>query len=216
MSLPFTTDQFLAVFALYNNSIWPVQILLNILGILTIILCFRSKVPSALISVFLAGLWVWTGGVYHMVFFSSINPAAFAFGGLFVLQGVLFFLSGAFRREISFGYQANLKGYAGAVLLAYALVVYPVLGYFLGHVYPYSPTFGAPCPTTIFTFGLLLWTTTRVRWYLLIIPCLWSLVGSTAALSLGIREDVGLLISGILGAALLTMRNRFTEGSAPA
>ena len=216
MSLPFTTDQFLAVFALYNNSIWPVQILLNILGILPIILCFRSKVPSVLISVLLAGLWVWTGGVYHMVFFSSINPAAFVFGGLFVLQGVLFFFSGAVKREISFGYQANARGYAGALLLAYGLVVYPVLGYFLGHVYPYSPTFGAPCPTTIFTFGLLLWTTTGVRWYLLIIPCLWSLIGSTAALSLGIREDIGLLISGILGAALLTMRNRFSERSAAA
>ncbi len=86
------------------------------------------------------------------------------------------------------------------------MVIYPVLGHFLGHVYPNSPTFGAPCPTTIFTFGLLLWTTTRVRWYILVIPCLWAIVGSSAAISLGIREDTGLLVSGIVGTAVLTMR----------
>jgi len=89
-------------------------------------------------------------------------------------------------------------------------VIYPVLGYFLGHVYPNSPTFGAPCPSTIFTFGLLLWTTTRIRWYLLVIPCLWALVGSSAALTLGIYEDTGLLISAILGTAVLTMK-RFRD-----
>jgi hypothetical protein len=214
MSLPFTTEQFLNVFALYNNSIWPGQILLNILGILAIVLCFRANVPSVLISTLLAVLWIWTGVVYHIVFFSSINPAAFVFGGLFVVQGALFFFSGAVKREMTFGYRSNARVYTGALLLAYSLVVYPVLGYFLGHVYPNSPTFGAPCPTTIFTFGLLLWTTTRVRWYLIIIPALWALVGSTAALNLGIREDLGLLISGIVGTVLLSVRGGYAARSA--
>ena len=205
MTPPFSTEQFLSVFRLYNTSIWPGQILLNALGILAIILCCRKNVDSVAISLFLAGLWLWTGIVYHIVFFSLINPAAFIFGGLCVVQGALFIYYGVVRRAISFAYRRDLKGMTGALLLVYALIVYPVIGYFLGHAYPYAPTFGAPCPATIFTFGLLLWTTSRVRGYLVTIPFLWTLVGSSAALHLGIREDIGLLISGVLGTALLTL-----------
>jgi hypothetical protein len=43
------------------------------------------------------------------------------------------------------------------------MVVYPLLGIRFGHSYPRAPLFGvAPCPTTIFTFGLLLWATRSV------------------------------------------------------
>ena len=91
-------------------------------------------------------------------------------------------------------------------MLLYGLVIYPVLGYFLGHRYPASPTFGAPCPTTIFTFGLLLWATSRVNWFYYMLPLIWSLIGFTAALNLGVREDIGLLVAGIAGTLLLAMR----------
>jgi hypothetical protein len=88
------------------------------------------------------------------------------------------------------------------------MVVYPLLGSAFGHAYPRSPTFGLPCPTTIFTFGLLLWTDTKLPKNVLIITFLWSLIGSSAALTLGIFEDTGLLVSGILGVALIIMRDR--------
>ncbi|WP_414541485.1 DUF6064 family protein [Nostoc sp. CCY0012] len=29
--------------------------------------------------------------------------------------------------------------------------MYPLIGYALGRIFPTSPTFGVPCPTTIFT-----------------------------------------------------------------
>jgi hypothetical protein len=212
MSLPFSLEEFLSVFALYNHSVWPAQILLNVLAILAVFLCTRSHVPSRSISGFLAGLWIWTGTIYHIVFFSTINPAASVFGALFVVQGMLFLYFGAIRGDIAFGFRSTVKGYTGAMLLAYGIVIYPVLGYFLGHVYPNSPTFGAPCPLTIFTFGVLLWTITRIRWYILVIPCVWALIGSSAALTLGIREDTGLLVSALLGTAVLTMR-RFRDRS---
>ena len=203
MSLPFTVDQFLSVFAAYNSSIWPAQIPLNALGVVAIVLCFRQNVPSRLIAGILAALWLWTGVVYHWLFFSSINRAAYIFGGFCVLQALLFMYFGFFRQEPKFGFQRTIRGYAGALFIIYALLIYPILGYFLGHVYPQSPTFGAPCPTTIFTFGLLLWTATRVRWQLLLIPFVWALIGSTAAFTLGIREDLGLLAAGLIAGLLL-------------
>jgi hypothetical protein len=126
------------------------------------------------------------------------------------VQALIFFIFGVWRSELSFHFERTLHGYAGAVFLAYALVVYPVLGYLLGHSYPSSPTFGAPCPTTIFTFGMLLWTNKRVRLVVFAIPFLWSLFGFSAALKLGIYEDVGLLLAGLVGAFLL-VRSKPTD-----
>jgi hypothetical protein len=81
-------------------------------------------------------------------------------------------------------------------------VIYPLLGYFLGHVYPSSPTFGLPCPTTIFTIGTLLLAGKTPR-AVFIIPLLWSVIGFKAAISLGAEEDTFLLLSGAIGAAFL-------------
>lgn len=97
------------------------------------------------------------------------------------------------------------------LLIAYAMIVYPVIGTVLGHGYPSSPSFGvAPCPTTIFTFGLLLCTNARVPKSLLVIPLIWSLIGFYAAVSLGIREDIGLLLAGLVCAGLIFWRDRPT------
>ncbi|WP_373551173.1 DUF6064 family protein [Haliscomenobacter sp.] len=88
------------------------------------------------------------------------------------------------------------------------LIVYPILGYFLGHVYPSSPTFGLPCPTTVFTFGLLLLNGKKCPLAILIIPFTWSIIGFMAAFQFGIVEDTGLLVAGLSAASLLIYRNR--------
>jgi hypothetical protein len=203
MQLPFTIEQFLAVFAAYNTSVWPMQIILNLLGILAIGLCFRGTVPSQVIAAILAVLWAWTGVAFHWMFFAAVNPAAKIFALLFIAQAGIFLVFGMLKRSLMFGFEKSWKSYIGAVLLLYGMVVYPVLGHFLGHTYPSCPTFGAPCPTTIFTFGLLMWTKGRVKWYILILPLIWSLIGFGAALKLGIYEDVGLLVSGVVGTIVL-------------
>ena len=102
----------------------------------------------------------------------------------------------------------NIYGITGAVFIIYALLIYPVLGHLLGHIYPKSPTFGLPCPMTIFTFGLLLWTDSKIPKYVLIIPFLWSVVGFSAAVNLRIYEDFGLLLAGLLGTILIIIRDR--------
>ena len=85
----------------------------------------------------------------------------------------------------------------GAALLTYAVVGYPLLGYALGHRYPAAPTFGVPCPTTIFTLGLGVWAGASLPRRLLIAPLAWSIVGTSAAITLGMIEDLGLLAAAI-------------------
>jgi hypothetical protein len=210
MALPFTADEFLGVFRAYNEAIWPAHIVAYALGFAAVFAAVRGgRRASALVAGALALFWAWNGLAYHVGFFAAINPVAYVFGCAFVLQAI-FFTYFAFRHgRLAFRFRRDGYGLAGAVLVAYAAVLYPLLGVALGHGYPYNPAFGlAPCPTTIFTFGLLLWTDPPVPKLVLVIPALWALVGSTAALRLGIAEDVGLLVAALATVGLLLYRDR--------
>jgi len=210
MELPFTTQQFLEVFKTYNTSIWPVQIIAYLLGVLAIYMAFRKSAGSdRMISLILAGFWLWMGIFYHLTFFTAINTAAYGFGALFILQGLLFLGAGGWKERFKFRFERNVYGITGAILMTYAMLIYPLIGSQLGHGYPYAPMFGvAPCPATIFTFGMLLWATQKVPWWIYAIPGIWSLIGFTAAIKLGILEDTGLLVAGILGVVLLSVKKR--------
>ncbi len=215
--MPFTRDQFLDVFRAYNLSVWPMQVILMLAGLTAIYFAVVPHKPSSkIIAGLLAFLWLWMGIVYHFVFFRPINPVAVVFASLFVLQGSLFIFSGLIRNSLVFEFRFDGYGITGGVLLVYALVIYPILGYFQGHGYPQSPTFGLPCPTTIFTFALFLWADKRVPIYLLVVPFLWSLLGPSAALSLGIQEDIGLLVAGLCGTLLVIIRNKKEQEQKPA
>ncbi len=202
MNLPFTVDQFLQVFANYNNAVWPLQVVLNLFALIVIYLAVkRSSFTDKVVPFVLSFLWIWMGWVYHISFFSAINPAAFGFGAIFIFQGMLFFLS-AWKGQVTYRATLGWRQAVGSLFIVYGLVIYPLLGHSFGHVFPNSPTFGVPCPTTIFTFGVLLWSTGLPK-YLLIIPALWSVVGFTATLTLGITEDIGLLVAGVVGTTTL-------------
>jgi uncharacterized protein DUF6064 len=212
--IPFSVEEFLHVFARYNVAVWPAQLFLYAIALCAIGLSFqRSRDFSRSINGLLSALWLWSGIAYQTVFFSRINSAAYLFGAVFILQSILFFYAGVWKRELSFSFANNSYGIIGGVFFIYALFIYPVLSYELGHRYPMTPTFGVPCPTTIFTFGMLLWAKREVPLYIAIIPFLWSLVGVSAALSLGMKEDFGLVIAGLLGLILILLRNRVQRAS---
>lgn len=213
LDLPFTSGQFLEVFKEYNQAIWPAQFTTYVLGLLALLLLIpHNRITDKTINIILASFWLWMGAVYHLLFFSSINPAAYLFSGLFIIQGILFFYAGAVHYKIR--YQILNNGYSliGAVLIFYAMILYPLFAYWLGHGWPVAPIFGiAPCPTAIFTFGLLLFTQKDIPGWLLIIPAFWSLVGFTAVLKLGMLEDTGLLVAGLIGTGMLLYRNHTNQ-----
>ncbi len=209
MQFPFTVEEFLNVFKSYNQSVFPLQIVFYLIAFCCVYFLFKpiknnGKILSAVLSFF----WLWIGVVYHLIFFTSINKAAYSFGILFIIQGILFFFYGVVKGVISFEYQKNVFNHVGIIFIIYALIIYPILGHFLGHQYPSSPTFGLPCPTTIFTFGILLFVNNKISKFIIIIPLLWSIIGFGAALNLSIYEDFGLLLAGVLGFVLLLNQNK--------
>lgn len=138
------------------------------------------------------------------MFFAAINPAAYLFAALFVGQGLAFLAYGAFRNRLDLAFRSNWRGVLGLIVIAYAAVIYEVLGFFAGHGWPRAPLFGvAPCPTTVFTFGVLMLTTQPIPFWLLVIPLAWAAIGSTAAMLLGVPEDLGMLVAAVVAAALL-------------
>ena len=209
MKLPFNVEQFLQVFKEYNLYVYPFQTVLYALaGVIIFLSMKRTTWTGRIINAILAFLWLWMGIVYHFLFFTAINKAAYLFSGLFIVQGILFIYYGVITNRLTYRFSPNIVGFTGATLIIFSLVVYPLLGYSIGHVYPASPTFGLPCPTTIFTFGALLWNDRKVGFGILFIPFLWSIIGFSAAIKLGMREDAALLIAGITTVAILLFKKR--------
>lgn len=207
--MPFTTEEFLNVFEMYNTSVFPFQLLFPLLAVLSVWLLFLNiSFSSRIINGVLAFLMLWTGLVYHIIFFTTINKAAYLFGALFIVQAFIFLYNGVINQQLQYKIRKDWVGIIGSVLIIYALIIYPILGYILGHGYPKQPTFGLPCPTTIFTLGILLFTVNKIKWYNIIILLLWSLLGFSAAVSLGIIEDTGLMIAGVLGFTILIVYHR--------
>lgn len=209
MDLPFTVEQFLAVFARMNEALWPAQLGGYLLGAAALGLALRGGAgASRAVPALLAGAWGFVGTVYHLVFFAPVNPAAWLFGAAFLFQAVLF-AEAAARRRLAFGFVRSGRSLAGLAAVAYAAVLYPLLGATLGRAWPRAPVFGvAPCPTAIFTFGILLLARGPVPARLLAVPLLWALVGASAAIHLRVREDLGLLAAGLLATGWLLLARR--------
>jgi hypothetical protein len=215
MTLPFTLEQFLDVFAQYNRVLWPAAALLWIASAYVAVRIVRGAASSRAVALLLAAHWVWSGIAYHLVFFRSINPAATIFGALFIVQASLF-VSWAMRaRDGAFIPQRDAWSRVGMALMLYALA-YPVLTLVSGFSFPHLPLFGVPCPTTLFTIGALLIGRELVPRWLAIIPLGWSAIGGSAAFLLGMHTDLALPVAGVaLVASLLLPRLSHHEVGLP-
>jgi len=209
--LPFSAEVFFRLFEQYNAAIWPTQILAYVLGLLLVTLAMLKPRPGGdrIVAAGLGAFWLWTGLVYHILFFANINFMAWAFGALFVCQGLLLLWGGALRGRLRFRFTSTLYGWTGLAFVAFAMVGYPLIGWLVGHGWPRAPMFGvAPCPTAIFTLGMLLLAEPRVPLHLMAIPMLWALIGTIAALVLWVPEDFALPLAAILGLMLAIGKNR--------
>lgn len=200
MNLPFTQTQFFEVFARYNEDVMPLQLALILLALSAFgALMVRRRESDRVVSAILCALWLWIGIVYHLMYFREINPAATLFAVLSIAGAALFAWAGLVRSTLVFDGESRVRRIAGHVMIAYALVAYPVLSAMLGREFPQMPTFGLPCPTTIFTIGMLAFVAAPVPRYVFFVPVAWTMIGATAALQLGVYEDLGLVVAGLAG-----------------
>lgn len=204
MQLPFSTGQFFGVFRQYNETVWPAQIILLMLALGAVALViFPRRWSGVAISAILAFLWTWLGLAYHLAFFASVNPLAYVFSAVSVAGAIVFIWQGVVRRRLEFGMRRAARTLVGFVLVLFAVAVYPKWSIHAGHRYPALPTFGLPCPTTIFTLGMLAFLAPPYPRSPFLVPVLWCFVGAQAAFLLGVAQDLGLIVAGITGIALV-------------
>ena len=190
--MPFSIQQFFDVFEVYNRVTAPAAVVLSVLaGLAVMAIAWRTPWSSKVVLLILAALWLWSGGVYHLGFFTAVNPAAWAFGAAFIVQAAVFLWLAFGNSDRPTLMDKKAPKIVSAALAAYALLVYPLLNAAAGHMYPRTPSFGAPCPVTIFTFAMLI--AIRGPWYAAIVPAAWTIVGSSAAIYFGISADLGLI-----------------------
>lgn len=208
MQLPFSEPEFLGVFGRYNAAFWPVAAGLWVASLAAFVAMLRRRQWHLLTSILIAAQWLWAGVAYHLHLFAQINPAAKAFGWAFVLQAILMAVVVGSAGGLRYA-AAGPRRLIGLWFAAYGLA-YPLLALTVVHAYPDTPTFGVPCPTALYTTGLLLLATSGRR-ILLVIPLLWAMIGGSAAILLGVPTDFPLLL---LGAVLLVdlLAPRLLEG----
>jgi hypothetical protein len=201
--LPFDRTALLSLLARYNDAIWPWQVLWVALAFAALGLLHpatRGRLKTRGVAAILAGLWAWMAVVFHFAFFSTIQPAAWVFGAVSLLQAAALAWYGVahdgFAAATSVP-RAPWRVVAAWALIGYALLAYPLLGWEQGLRYPAVPTFSVPGPTTIYTVGLMLLASPSVPRVLFIVPVLWALVGSMAAMTLGLTQDLMLWLAGI-------------------
>ena len=143
-ALPFSREDFFSVFARYNESVWPFQLLALALagGIV-----FARRGPHRLRTHAVGALgllWLWMGIVYHWTFFAPINPVARVFAIFFVAEGLLLLWHGSISGRVAIAPSVSReRGVAAAALIGYALIGYLLIGLAAGQAYPALPTFAA-------------------------------------------------------------------------
>lgn len=207
MHPPFTPEQFFDVFRRYNETVWPAQVLLLAAGIAAVVAAYRANAHRSwrwaqFALALLAVLWLWAGVSYHKAFFAQLTPAGEIFGSLFVAEAGLLLLC-LWQSDTPFARASQAGTVAGSILLVYALAVYPALTFLLGHRYPAMPTFGTPCPVTIFTFGIFCLLPASIPRFATAIPLLWAVIGSSAAIVLDVPADAGLLVAALAAMVVL-------------
>jgi Family of unknown function (DUF6064) len=206
--LPFTRSEVMDGFARYNAAYWPVEVGAFALGIAITVLQIRNSAAFMRTACWgLAVMWIWTGITYFWIEFANISRAGRFLTPFFVVQGLLLFkvgLSGGkLRQQCRFDWPTTL----GAVIIGFALLVYPLIGLFAGFGFARLPMFGVtPASLTLFTLGVFLMADRVFPRALWVLPLLWTIVGGAAALVFGLPQDLALLASAVLAVTAIWKR----------
>lgn len=212
-------EEFFNTLQTYNETVVPVTVLTFALGAVAVFLAVRkTKYSDKAISAVLSFLWIWSGVVFFILFYGpaevvflnvTMSGAWYVAGVLWIIQSFIFLLAGVLKSSLSFKLDNDSRSIIGAAMIVYAIILYPLIGFLTGFSYPKYPIFGvAPCPVTIFTFGLLQWTDKKPPIFAAIIPLVWALLGIMPVLALSVYADIGLILSGIIGFPLILVRKR--------
>lgn len=143
------------MFAAYNGALWPFAAALWLITAAAFA-WFVAGGPQAtnVVRMLLAGHWLWAGVMYHAFFFTAMNPAAWVFAALFVVQAGL--LAGWRVSPLANAARpGSTRHVMATALIAYG-IAYTLVVWAEGFVYPRMPTFGVHADVALPAAGALL------------------------------------------------------------
>lgn len=215
--LLFSPRVYWRLFALENESVWPVQVPLLAAGALLVFFLLRGRRPSGrrlgpalgfALSLALAAAWLWTGWQFVALRYGTINWAAPTLAWGFYAEGALLAALGTPGR-LEFAGRGK-RALAGIGLLAAAVLAWPLLAPLDGRPWPEAEVFAiAPDPTAIATLALLA-LAARSRWaaLLAVIPALWLAVSALTLFTMGAWQGWLVLAALIAGLVACTAPKR--------
>jgi hypothetical protein len=174
--LLFSPRVYWRMFELHNAALWPLHLLTLAAGLIVILLIARRPGSGARwLALILAILWIFVGWAFLWNRYATINWAAAYLAPAFAVEGVLLLIV-SLRGGLTFD-RRGLAGWAGYLILGFALAGQPWLALLQGRGWASSEVFGiAPDPTAMATLGVLLLARGRLLPMLLPIPALWCLL----------------------------------------
>ena len=202
-------EEYFDLFGAYNETYLIMIVLTSVLAIIALLMVFRkSEYSNRVISFTLAFLWLWIGIVFGILVFGpfptvlagiEMSGSWYLFGSIFVIHGIIMLYFGVIKDTTSYSWKPGSRHFIGLFIIVFGLVIYPFVGVLTGRVFPEYPVFGiAPCPVTLFTIGLLLWSDKKPSLPLMAIPIFWALMGIAPVLFYGIYADIVTILSGII------------------
>jgi hypothetical protein len=203
------TEEFYQAFASYNVAWLPVLGILWVLLVVSTVLVLArpNRQTNTFIKLLLAVSFLWSGVVFFPLY---MTPVALPGAITSLVIGILFAID-AFRNRIAIHLpKEGWLRYVTIILVVWALGLYTLTGYTLGHPYPQGPLPVAPCPLTILSIALIstsMDTLQKDRWpfTLLFVLLLWwaFFSGLGAPFMYGFYTDLTLLLAGLYGLFML-------------
>ena len=197
--LLFSPRTYYRLFELYNEGVFPAQIVAVALGLALLVLMRRpSPLPGRLAGAILAAAWLWVAIAFHSMRYATINWAAVFFAAAFVVEAA------CLAAAIFTNFWLLRCGTVGLGLIALA-VAYPLAAPLFGRPWSQAEFFGlAPDPTVVATLGALLLAQGWLRWTLAVVPLAWCAVGGATLWTMEAADAWVLPLGGavFVGAAL--------------
>lgn len=214
--LLFSPRTYYRLFELYNAAVWPGQIAALAAGAAIPVLLLAARPWSGrAVALILALAWAWVAWAFMLERYATINWAAAYLAWGFAIQAALLLWLGVAQNGFGAAPSTSLAARAGLALLAFAVVVEPLIGPAVGRSWRQAELFGlAPDPTAVATLGVVLAAARGGGWALLVLPLAWCVVGGATLWTMGSPDAPVLPGAGALALLLaIAGRRRVWPGS---
>jgi hypothetical protein len=214
--LLFSPRTYYRLLELYNADVWPLQVLALALGLALLVLLARGGAWSGeVIAAVLIAVWLWVAWAYLLLRYDSINWAARYCAAGFAVEAAMIAWIGLVGRRLRFPPAPKGTRRGGQLLLAFAVLIQPLLSPMAGRQWTQLELFGiAPDPSAVGTLGLVL-AAESLHWPLLVIPLLWCVISAATLWTMG-SPEAAVMLAVVVVALMLALTRRRARAAVPA